>query len=72
MIGVYNEVRIGYTLTDKGPLWSVDVHLGLPDHPVIVGNGKTLGEAAKRAQKQADAVLRTTGYPAPDGAITQP
>ena len=69
MIGVYNEVRIGYTLTNKGPLWSVDVHLGLREHPVIVGNGKTLAEAAKRAQKATDAILREHYHPVPEGRV---
>lgn len=60
-VGVYNEVRIGYTLLEDGkPLWSVDVHLGLDDAPVVVGNGRTLADAAKAAQRNTDKILRAS------------
>lgn len=46
--GVYHKATVGFTLTDDGPLWSVDIETTL-DGPTFVGTGPTLEEAAEAA-----------------------
>ena len=49
--GVYREVKIGFTLDNGRPLWSVDIATHI-DGVTVVGNGETLEAAAADAQSR--------------------